>query len=428
MRYLILTQYFPPEMGAAQVRLAAFLKELQRNGHTVEVVTAMPHQHAGRVFPGYQSKAYVRDTYHGATVHRTWVYAAAGVGFGRLFNYLSFALTCLFGLFKSEKPDFLFVESPPPFLGLPGVIYSKVKKVPLIFFVADLWPDAARELGLIKNGVVLKIAEWFEHFVYAHSKYVAAATAGIVSVLVEKKGLPRSKVFLLPNGVDADVVAPLAPDADLVKQLDLADKKVFLYAGTHGVCHGLETVIEAARLLESTNIAIVFVGDGSKKAGLVARAREYGLSNVRFVDSQPIEEMSRYHSLAVASLSPVRKLELFKATRPAKVFTSLACGVPVIYGGEGETAEFVREANVGLAVDPENPIELADAIRLLARDESAREQMARNARRLAVERFGWERIVREWLDELASAESANGPVQKTQGDLSSGGPVGVVNK
>ena len=404
MRYLILSQYFPPESGATPFRLAAFLKELQRNHHTVEVVTAMPHYLLGKVFPEYRSRVYAHETYHGASVHRTWIYPATGMGLPRLFNYLSFAITCLFGLIRCEKPDLLFVESPPLFLGLPGLVYSKLRKVPLIFYVADLWPDSARELGVVKNGFILRIAENLERMIYAHARYVVAPTPGILSVLELKKRVPASKLLLLPNGVDLETFMPTAPNLQLAEQLELTGKKVFLYAGNHGAAQHLETLVEAARLLQDTDVVIVFVGDGHTKRALMGRAKGYNLRNVRFVESQPIKIITDYFSLAIASIVPLRKSDLFKSARPAKVVASLACGVPVIYCGEGETAELIRSEGVGQVVEPENPEDLARALVYRAQNGSSRESEAAKARRLAVQSFGWDLIVRRWLDELSKAE------------------------
>jgi len=394
-------------MGAAQVRLAALLRELQNHNHVTEVVTAIPQRVVSNPHRKYPAKLYMSETYGGAQVHRTWTFAGSGFGFRRLLNYLSFASTCLVGMWKCKKPDFIFVESPPLFLGISGLIYSRLRGVPLIFYVADLWPESARAIGVLHDGVLFKMAERLERFIYSHAKYIAAATAGIVSTLEMKKDVPRAKLFLLPNGVDTETAVPIATDERLLDELELRGKKVFLYAGNHGAVAGLETLLEAARVLSNSETAFLFVGDGQAKPDLLRLAKRYELRNVRFISARPVEEMSRYHSIAFASVVHVRKGELFKATRPAKLFTSLACGVPVIYCGEGETAALVKSADVGLVVAPEQPAQLVEAIRFLERHTNVRMRMASNARVLAVKQFGWNLIVGKWLDELGQAESAS---------------------
>jgi len=151
MRFLVLTQYFHPETGAPQVRLAAMIRELLRLGHTVEVVTALPNYPNGKIFSDYQGRFYRVENWEGVRLHRVWMYAATGAGFKRLLNYFSFMITALWGLRRAKKPDYLFVESPPLFLGITGYIAAKIWRVPFILNIADLWPDTIRALDRQKN-------------------------------------------------------------------------------------------------------------------------------------------------------------------------------------------------------------------------------------------------------------------------------------
>ncbi|HXW51421.1 MAG TPA: glycosyltransferase family 4 protein [Candidatus Acidoferrales bacterium] len=407
MHFLILTQYFPPEMGAAQVRLGVLVRELQKNGHSVEVVTAIPRHVVGPRLAAKQRGIYARDLYFGAVVHRTWVYPGTGFGARRLMGYLSFTFSSFLGLARSKRPDFLIVESPPLFLGLSAWLYGIFRRVPFIFYVADLWPESVRAIGVIKDGMLFKLAEQLERFIYERAKYIAAATAGILSTLTSKKRVAPSKVFFLPNGVDTHAITPVTRDEALLDELGLRGKSVFLYAGNHGAVAGLETLVRTAKLLERSNSVILFVGDGQEKPDLVRLASAQGLGNVRFVGAKPVEEMPRYHSIALATIVHVRKGDLFKATRPAKLFTSLACGVPAIYCGEGEAADLVRQEGVGLVVPPEEPAELAKAIETLEAQPRLRADMAVKARVLAEREFGWDLIISRWLDQLRDAEAAD---------------------
>jgi len=212
MRFLILTQYYPPEIGAPQVRLAALAAELVKLNHRVEIVTAIPHHLIGRMYPGYERKIFTREISNGATVTRTWAFAASGTGFPRLLNYLSFSCSSLIGLFTSSRPDYIFVESPPLFLGVSAWLYARVKRAPIIFNVADLWPDSVRELGVLSPGWVYDMAEHLERWIYRKSSFVNAATNGILNTLRDTKGVPASKLLFLPNGVDTDLFFPRPPD------------------------------------------------------------------------------------------------------------------------------------------------------------------------------------------------------------------------
>ncbi|HUN28236.1 MAG TPA: glycosyltransferase family 4 protein [Alphaproteobacteria bacterium] len=399
MRVVILTQYYAPEIGAPQTRLAALARELIRHGHDVEVVTAMPHHLIGRVYDGYRRKFYLRDRVDGITVHRTWVYAATGTGLRRIANYLSFACTSLVGLARTARPDALFVESPPLFLSVPGWIAARARGARLIFNVADLWPDSVRELGVMRDGPALRAASWLEQWSYRRADVVNAVTEGIGRTLRERKGVPASKVRFLPNGIDVDMFYPRERDRELGRQLKLDERPTFLYAGTHGIAQGLRSVIEAAKLAES-HATVVMVGSGPTKPWLIDLARRMKVTNVRFVDPVPLHAMPAYFSLASASIVPLVDKPLMHGARPSKIFPSLASGVPVLFCGRGESAELLERAGAGIRVEPERAQALADQMIALARNEPELARMAQCARALAVERFAWAPIVEGWLRSI----------------------------
>ena len=149
MRFVILSQYFPPEIGGAQTRLKSLATELIRRGHEVEIVTSFPNYPKGELFPGYQKGFYRRENWEGLTLHRVWLYPAVGSGLKRLLNYVSFTLTSFFGLMRCKRPDYIFVESPPLFLSVPAWVMSLLWRSPFIFNVADLWPDVIVDQGFM---------------------------------------------------------------------------------------------------------------------------------------------------------------------------------------------------------------------------------------------------------------------------------------
>jgi len=376
--------------------------ELLREGHQVEVVTAMPHHLAGKVQAAYRGYIYKRETWNGITVHRTWVYAASGTGLRRMLNYLSFTASSLIGLFLSKRADYVFVESPPLFLCLPAAFIAFLRRSRVIFNVADLWPDSVRELGVLKDGLTLRIATRLERWAYRNAYFVNSVTNGISQILQAEKNVAEHKLLYLPNGINVTQFFPQPPDAQLLDWLQLDGRKIFIYAGTHGVAQGLETIIETARLLRNSVATFLFIGDGSRKTLLQALVRRYQLTNVIFLAPQPLSEMPKYFSLAYASIVPLIKAELFKAARPSKIFPSLASGVPVLYSGEGESATFVAQRGVGLAVPPESADDLRDAIQYLLLYPNKRDEMALRGREITVKEFSWETIVHNWLSSLTT--------------------------
>ncbi|HDN27667.1 MAG TPA: glycosyltransferase WbuB, partial [Thioploca sp.] len=369
MHFLMLTQYFPPETGAPQVRLAAMIGELLRLGHTVEVVTALPNYPHGKIFPDYRGRFYRLASFEGVRVHRVWMYAATGAGIKRLLNYFSFMITAWWGLRKAKKPDYLFVESPPLFLGITGYLMAKRWRVPFIFNIADLWPDTVRSLGLIRDGFTLRQAEKLEKWLYCKADCVTVVTESVRQILINDKQVPAHKVLLLPNGVDTQLFKPQPADASLRARLNLpVDKQIILYAGTHGYAHGMEVILEAAQLLANINVLFLCVGGGSEKIRIQQLCERMGLKNVRFWEPQPPELIASLYNLALAGISTFRNSPMLECTRPAKTLPIMACGKPVLLSSAGEIAQLIAEAKAGIVVAPGDYVALADGARRLIND------------------------------------------------------------
>jgi colanic acid biosynthesis glycosyl transferase WcaI len=396
-RFLILTQNFPPEVGAAQIRLHAFAKQLQARGHEVRVVTAMPNYPRGEVFSGYRGMRLVREEIDGLPVTRTWIYPATGRNvLKRLLSYWSFAISSLPVCMREPKPDFIFVKSPPLFLGCTAYVCSRLRRVPFILNVADVWPGSARELGIVRNKTLLWFGERLERFLYRKAYRITAQTDGVRSYIGAIVG--PGKVMLLYSGVDTSDFRPrVAASVPWVAPDELA----FLYAGTLGYAHCWDVIVEAAELLRSRpDIVFLLVGDGPEKARLVEQSRLRNLNNIRFVERRPIDEMPVLFASCRATVIPLRKGELLKTTRPSKIFPALACESPVIFSGEGETARLLLENRCGIVVPPENGREFAEAVvRLADHPEEARE-LGRRGRVLVEREYGWDTLVGAWLREL----------------------------
>jgi colanic acid biosynthesis glycosyl transferase WcaI len=411
VKFLVLTQYFFPEVGATQARLDAVCTELVRAGHKVEVVTAMPHHPTGHIAPSHRGRFYVREERNGVTIHRVWLYAANGSGVRRILNYLSFMVTSLAGLFRAKRPDYLFVDSPPLALAVPARFASLMWRCPLIFNVADLWPDSARDLGVMSDGVVLRVAGLLERWIYRRATRVTAVTEGIRTALLQEKNVPANKVLFLPNGVNTRVIRPLPPDEELRKQLGLTRKRVVLYAGNHGYAGALDQLLDAAKeLTQHERIHFLLVGDGPQKTQLQARVRQMGLTNVTFLDPVPLDELPRIISVADCAVVTLRRANVMRGARPAKALVMMAAAKPVVLAAEGEAAELVARAEAGFVVPPENPPALAGAIRSLLSDPDAARVMGLNGRTFIQQNLEWSLLVRNWLSELTGEP---GPMAKS---------------
>ncbi|HEY1337828.1 MAG TPA: glycosyltransferase family 4 protein [Bryobacteraceae bacterium] len=400
MKFLILTQYFVPEIGATPIRLASVARELRQAGHEVAVVTAMPNHPHGRIFPEYAGSLWSTSEWEGIPVHRVWLYASTGAGLSRMAGYFSFAAMALAGLFRAGRPDYVLIESPPPTVALPGILAARIWRSGVILYIADLWPDSITALGLSRNRPLLAWLRFLERWMYRHADYINAITLGVKHSLESQKGIEPERVLYLPNGVDPAAFFAASPDRMLQRRLGLPEN-VFLYAGNMGFAHGLDIILEAAHLLRSrTDVHFLFLGDGSERRRMEALAEEMRLPNVTFHDPVPACDVPRFASLAKAAIVPQRDLPLFNGNRPAKLFSMMGCGKPIFFCGKGEAADLVREAGCGVVTPPEDAPALADAIERALADAGELASMGRAGRRFVEERYSWSRLVRDWLADL----------------------------
>lgn len=398
--WLILTQYYPPEIGAPQIRLRSLARELQRHKIQVQVLTAMPNYPSGKVFSGYRGRWRMREVLDNIPVRRTWVYAATGKSaFIRLLNYLSFTFTALFAALIGARPDVMFVESQPLSLGVVAIAMKWLRGVPYIYNVPDLQIDVARQMGFMRNRAFLSLALGLENFFLRQSWNVSTVTHAFIEHF-QNRGLARSQLSFLPNGADTDFLKPMEPCQDLLEKWGLAGKRIFLYVGTHAFYHGLDTLIEAATILrDRSDIAFLMVGKGPERPRLRQMVADRDLTNVVFAQS-PYEEMAQLYSIAYASIATLRNMKVAEGMRLSKIFPSLSCGVPVVYAGFGEAAELLRTNNCGVIVQPEEPHLLAEAIVNLVSDAAVRDELGRNGRRLVESEYSWSMIISRWLEEI----------------------------
>lgn len=401
MKFLILAQYFPPEIGAAQTRLPAIAAELRRLGHTVEVVTSLPSYPKGEIFPEYKGNFYVRELRDGCVVHRVWIYAALGRGFQRVLNYGSFAVASMAGLLRANRPDYLFLESPPLFLAVSAVLASRIWGIPLIMNVADIWPDAIIEAGILRKGLLVEILLRLERWSYRKATFISAVTEGIRDCLLQEKSVPLNKVLFLPNGVDPDRFVPRPSDGALKERLGLAGKNVILWAGTLGQSHALEHVVEAANLLRDQNeIHFLFVGDGTARSTLVHMRNAMNLTNVSFHDPVPPDELPQFFSISECGLASLRDIPIHRGARPSKIFPIMASGKPIVFVGRGECGRLIEQAHAGITVPPGDPKALAHCLTNFLAQAQLAAEMGRNGRRFVEENYSWSKLVEDWTVQL----------------------------
>ena len=383
MKLLILTQYFPPEMGAPQARLYELAKRLHDRGHQISVLTAMPNYPTGKVFDGYRHKIYLQEDMDGIRVIRTWIYPSkSSRTLPRLLSYLSFVFSSVFlGIWGLGKQDVVLFESPPLFLVPAGLIIGRATGARIIMNVSDIWPDIIVRMGHTTGGPFLKAMYWLERFGYEHSDVVALTNPGAARQINERFAHVRTTV--ISNGVDTNFFRPDLRSDEVRASLGAGpDDFLVIYCGLHGLAQGLEVVIGAAeRLKNHPEIKFVLIGDGPTKESLVAQARMKKLNNLRFLDRRPKKEIPAI--LASCDVSLVPLVTRLPGTMPSKVYEALAAGTPPVVAKGCEGATLVTQFNAGRTFEPMNDKELAEVILSLAKNPSELKEIRTNCLKLA---------------------------------------------
>ncbi len=403
MHILFLTDNFPPEVNAPASRTFEHCREWVMRGHNVTVITCAPNFPKGKVYDGYKNKLWQVETLNGIKVIRVWTYITANEGFvRRILDYMSFMLSATFAALFVKKPALVIGTSPQFFTACAAYMVSRLKRIPFIFELRDIWPESVKAVGAIGDSFVLHFFEKIEIFLYHRAARIVSVTNSFKQTLVER-GIPGDKIKVITNGVDITRFTPRPKDRELLAKYNLVNTFVAGYIGTHGMAHALETLLAAAAEVQKTeegsNIRFLFLGHGAKKNELMVKAREMKLGNVIFIDSVPKEEVVRYWSLLDVAIIHLKKTPLFKTVIPSKLFECMGMGIPVLHGVAGESAGIVEKEGVGLIFEPENS---GDLVKKLLKLRSERElyMELRNNSLQAAHRYDRSELAGKMLEEL----------------------------
>ncbi len=403
MKINLICQYYPPEIGAPQARLSEMANEWVKEGHQVTVLTGFPNHPTGIVPPEYRGKIFMEEADNCIRIWRHWLYATPNEGFfKKTFAHLSFMMTILFfSLFRGERPDVLIVSSPNFFSVISTYVISRIRRVPYIFEVRDLWPGIFIELGVLKNRYLIRLLEMIEIFLYRKAAAVVPVTKGFAEDMI-RRGILPGRIQVITNGVALDAYQPGPKDGNLRRKIDISeDKFVILYIGAHGISHGLPKIIEAAESLKNVkDVHFLFVGEGAVKSKLVELARSKRLQNVTFLPGQPREKVVHFYRLADVCLVPLRNVPGLSTFIPSKMFEIMGCGKPIIAGLQGEAAEIMNRSGGALVISPENSEKLVSAIKVLKGDPEMRQRMGQAGRIFAENHYDRKKLAQEYLTLL----------------------------
>jgi len=393
MRVLILSHYFPPEVGAPQTRLRETALGLQRLGHEVTVLTGPPHYPGGAVRSGYSPWRVRREWLDGIRVVRVPVLVRPNRGLiDRSIDQLSFTAAAAMAHGAVRRADVVLVESPPLFLGLTASLYRHVYGRDYLFHVADPWPDYPIQMRALRNHLLIRVARWIESVAYRNATLVTTVSPGLVRRL-DRHIDANGKARLLLNGVDVD---RFEPDRDPVvarAELGWPDAALTLvYVGSVGLAQGVDTLIAAVEPLAESGVVLHIVGEGFDHDRLARDVAERDLRHIRFAGPVASPAVPGVLAAADAVLVMLRPGILNWHSLPTKLVEGLAAGRPVIVSADGDAADIVNGANAGVTA----PAGDADALRaaiLSLLDPALRVEMGARARSLAVEKYDRKRSV-----------------------------------
>ena len=391
MRILFFSHYFPPEGNAPASRTYENCRRWVEAGHEVTVVTGAPSVPDGVVYDGYRNRLFPqRETVDGIEVVRVWTYIAANKGtLRRILNFVSYMVSAILCTLFSKGPDLIIATSPQFFCGWAGVIVSFLRRLPFILEIRDIWPESIQAVGAMQGGASVRLLEWMELKMYGAADHIVTVGEGYRQRLLDK-GVPEEKLSVIMNGVDRNLFAPQAKDEALVARYGLADKFVCAYLGTIGMACALDVVLRAATVLKKQGrheFVFLLVGDGAVREALAEEAEKLGLDNVVFTGRQDKGIMPAFLSVTDACLVHLKKTALFTSVIPSKIFEAGGMARPIIMGVEGNAAEIVSEAGMGVFMEPEQESALVDALTTLSGDPELAQKMGQSGHDYIVKHF-----------------------------------------
>lgn len=367
MHILLIHQLFAALDEAGGTRHFEMASYLVQRGHRVTIIASPVSYLSGQSRQVRQRWVETENPLPGVTILRAYTYSALHRSFvHRVFSFLSFMISSFGAGLGVGDVDLVWGTSPPIFQGITAWLLARIKRVPFLLEIRDLWPAFAIAVGVLRNPLLIRASCWLERFLYHHADRVLVNSPGFINHVTR---LGARWVELVPNGADPTMFDPDLDGAAFRQQHHLEGKFIVLYAGAHGLSNDLGVMIEAAhQLANEDSVRFVFIGAGKEKADLIAQAQALGLSNVLFLPPIAKTDMDQALAAANACVAILKPIDWYKTTYPNKVFDYMAAGRPVVLAIDGVIRQVVEEAGAGLFVPPGDPGALAEAVRRLAKN------------------------------------------------------------
>ncbi len=406
-------------MGAPAARVSELARHWVRAGHQVTVLTGFPNHPDGVVRPEYRKRfrrLVCRETVDGVKVVRTWLLPFPNrKAYERMLNYSSFCVSAAVTGSFLERPDVVIATSPQLLVGLSGWWAAKIKGVPFVLEVRDLWPESLAAVGVgTANSFLHRTLGRIAGFLYRKAEHIVVVTPAFREHLTRVWKVPAPEISVVQNGVETGLFSPRNRDVELREQLNANGRFVVSFIGTIGLAHGLETVIAAAERLGSVapDVMFMLLGEGADRERIAGLAKAKNLRNLCFVGQQPRERIPAYIAASDACLVALRKSEVFETVIPTKMLEFMACARPVILGVGGQAKEILERSGGGVCVEPGNVDELCGAILRLRERPDLCAALGRNGREYIVRNLSRERTAAEYVEVLRGLVEGTAVVER----------------
>ena len=408
MRILLIHQNFLEKDDSGGSRFNEMVKIWSELGHKVTVLCGMVHYSSGVKNEKYKGKFIYREIYsENVMVIRSHVSEAYNANFmGRLWAYFSFMFSSLVAglVYARNKNDLILASSPPLFVGISALLLSRIKKIPFVFEIRDLWPESAIDTGVLRNRSIIRLSFWFERFIYNKSIRINVLTPAFQDILISQKNITPQKIFLIPNAADFSISDSILENFDrntFRKEHNLNDKFVIIYVGAHGVANHLIQLIETAEIVKGSNVMFLSIGSGMQKQFLINEVAKRNLTNIKFLDPVPKSEVFKFIMASDAGASILKKTETFKTVLSNKTFDYMACKRPIFMLIDGISHDLVEKANCGYYVLPENPEDFAQKInKMLDLNTDQRLELGHNGYVFAKKYYDRKTLAKEYINKL----------------------------
>ncbi len=395
----IITQFYPPDYAATGQLIQELATELGKQGLDIHIFTGQPN------YASNQARALALEIASPLIIKRTqlsliWSKNIAG----KALSGFLFCLHSILHLLKScWRGDILLLTTAPPFLYFLGYLTNLLFDLPYVCLIYDLYPDAAVELKVVsEKNLLVKFWDVINRIVWQKSQSIVVLSSTMKKRIVAKHPHLANKIFVIHSWVDPNEIQPIAKSENwFARQHELTDKFIVLYSGTLGRCHDVDTILNAAKLLQDEPIQFVFIGGGAKWSYCVEKIREWDLNNFLFLpyqDRQVIPYSLTACDLSLVSIAP----GLEGIVAPSKLYGNLAAGKPVaaICEPDSYLRELIAEAGCGAAFDNNDAVALAEFIRFLAENPMEVDLMGKAARTYLESHFTPEIIAEQYAQLL----------------------------